>query len=226
MIRMVVFDMAGTTVDEDNVVYRTLQEAISAAGYPVSLPQVLAWGAGKEKLQAVRDILAEIAPAAADTATAIHADFRLRLAQAYDQLAVRPCPGAETVFRSLRAQDIRVVLNTGYDRATAEGLLRKLDWIEGRDIDLLVTASDVAHNRPRPDMIHFAQARLGITDGATVAKAGDSIIDIEEGKAAGCGLTFGVTTGAHTAAQLATARPDAILETLAEILPWVAPASA
>ena len=57
MIRMVVFDMAGTTVDEDNVVYKTLQQVINNAGYSFTLNQVLAVGAGKEKLQAIKDIL-------------------------------------------------------------------------------------------------------------------------------------------------------------------------
>ena len=46
---MVVFDMAGTTIDEDNVVYKTLQQSIELAGYPCSLEQVLAEGAGREK---------------------------------------------------------------------------------------------------------------------------------------------------------------------------------
>ena len=53
MIRMVVFDMAGTTVNEDNVVYKTLQQVINNAGYDFTLKQVLAEGAGKEKLQAI-----------------------------------------------------------------------------------------------------------------------------------------------------------------------------
>ena len=57
MIKMVVFDMAGTTVDEDNVVYKTLQKVINDAGYNFTLQQVLAVGAGKEKLQAIKDIL-------------------------------------------------------------------------------------------------------------------------------------------------------------------------
>ena len=49
MIKLVVFDMAGTTVDEDNVVYKTVRDAINAAGYEFSLEQVLTHGAGKEK---------------------------------------------------------------------------------------------------------------------------------------------------------------------------------
>jgi beta-phosphoglucomutase-like phosphatase (HAD superfamily) len=56
-IKMVVFDMAGTTVDEDNVVYKTLQEAIVKHSISVTLDEVLSYGAGKEKLQAIMDIL-------------------------------------------------------------------------------------------------------------------------------------------------------------------------
>ncbi|RMG76030.1 MAG: phosphonatase-like hydrolase [Bacteroidetes bacterium] len=221
MIQLVVLDMAGTTVDEDNVVYRTLQAAIVAGGVAVSLEEVLHWGAGKEKQQAIRDILAAVAPDQAEAAEAMYAGFRPRLRAAYETLAVKPCPGTEETFRALRAQGIHIALNTGYDRTTAEGLLGKLGWVAGRDHDLLVTASDVSRNRPHPDMIFLAMDRLGIRDAGTVAKVGDSAIDIEEGKNAGCGRSFGVTTGAQTAAQLATAQPDAILDQLPELLPWV-----
>ena len=41
MIRMVVFDMAGTVIDENNVVYKTLLEAIKASGYELTLEEVL-----------------------------------------------------------------------------------------------------------------------------------------------------------------------------------------
>ncbi len=58
MIRMVVFDMAGTTINEDNVVYKTLQRAINDHGYHFTLDQVMAAGAGKEKKEAIESILA------------------------------------------------------------------------------------------------------------------------------------------------------------------------
>jgi phosphoglycolate phosphatase-like HAD superfamily hydrolase len=70
-------------------------------------------------------------------------------------------------------------------------------------------------------MILLAMERFGITDAKEVAKIGDSIIDIEEGRNAGCGLSIGITTGAHTAAQLATANPDFIIHHLVELLPII-----
>jgi len=57
-IKMIVFDMAGTTVNENNVVYKTLRNAINTVGgYELTLTEVLAHGAGKEKLQAIKTVL-------------------------------------------------------------------------------------------------------------------------------------------------------------------------
>ena len=43
------FDMAGTTIDEDNLVYKTVQKAINEYGYNVSLEEVLQYGSRKRK---------------------------------------------------------------------------------------------------------------------------------------------------------------------------------
>lgn len=58
---------------------------------------------------------------------------------------------------------------------------------------------------------------LTIDDSQFVLKAGDSEIDIEEGKNAGCGITIGVLSGAQTREQLQAANPDYILDSLAEL---------
>ncbi|MDX2248176.1 MAG: phosphonatase-like hydrolase [Bacteroidia bacterium] len=218
MIQMVVFDMAGTTVNEDNVVYKTLHAAVNAWGHDFSFETVLKEGAGKEKLQAVRDILAAGGIEDGYEAQVIYQDFIARLKNAYADLHVTPQEGAEEVFEALKQRGIRVVLNTGYNLETAQSLLRKLGWEEGRQIDGLVTASQVKNSRPAPDMIFLARDRFGIKDNTAIAKVGDSIIDIEEGQSAGCGLNIGVTTGAHTEAQLLSANPDKIIHRLSEIL--------
>ena len=118
----------------------------------------------------------------------------------------------------LHQKNILVVLNTGYNRQTAEFLVKKLGWQEGKEIDALVTASDTERNRPYPDMIELAMKRLSVNDAATVVKVGDSIIDIEEGKNAGCRFSIGVTTGAHTRLQLESAKPDYIIDSLSDLL--------
>jgi phosphonatase-like hydrolase len=222
MIKMVVFDMAGTTVDEDNVVYKTLRVAINEAGFNFTLDEVLAQGAGKEKLQAIKSILSVYAGKSDDTlANAIYASFIVHLADAYATLNVLPQPNATDLFAALKERNILVVLNTGYNRETAESLVNKLGWTKGVEFDALVTATDVDKNRPDPDMILFAMKQFGITDGAEVVKVGDSIIDIEEGRNAGCSLNIGITTGAHTLVQLQSANPEGIINNLLELIPLV-----
>jgi len=222
MIKMVVFDMAGTTVNENNVVYKTLQKAINAAGYPVTLEQVLTEGAGKEKLQAIKSILSVYAQNDdVQLADSIYQQFVVLLAEAYDTLEILPQPHTEELFGVLRQHNILVVLNTGYNAQTAASLITKLGWEKGASFDGLVTATDVQHNRPQPDMIVLAMKQFGITDAQGVVKVGDSIIDIEEGKNAGCGMNIGITTGAHKAEQLRSANPDYVINDLLELLPCI-----
>jgi len=219
---MVVFDMAGTTVDEDNLVYKILRNAINNAGFDFSLDEVLAQGAGKEKRQAIRSVLSIYGGISDEVLTSrIYEEFIEALTDAYVREEILPQSNATALFSALKDRDILTVLNTGYDRVTASSIIEKLGWKEGVEFDALVTASDVPGNRPDPDMIEFAMKRFGIKDGTTVVKVGDSTIDIEEGKNAGCGLSIGITTGAHTAAQLKTANPDQIINNLIELLPLI-----
>jgi phosphonatase-like hydrolase len=221
-IAMVVFDMAGTTVNEDNLVYKTLKNAINNAGFDFSLEQVLAQGAGKEKRQAIRSVLSTYGGIMDEVLTSsIYDQFIVALTDAYAKEEILPQPNVTTVFSALRDKNILAVLNTGYDRATASSIIEKLGWKEGVEFDALVTASDVSENRPQPDMIEFAMKQFDITDSSSVVKVGDSTIDIEEGQNAGCGLSIGITTGAHTAVQLQTAKPNYIINDLMELLPLV-----
>lgn len=221
-IEMVVFDMAGTTVNENNLVYKTLRNAINNAGFTFSLDEVLAEGAGKEKKQAIRAVLSTYGGITDEKLTIkIYDEFITVLTDAYAKEEILPQPNAAELFAALKERNILAVLNTGYDRATASAILDKLEWKEGKDFDLLVTATDVSRNRPDPDMIELAMERFNIKDGSHVVKVGDSTIDIEEGKNAGCGLSIGITTGAHTAAQLQTANPDHIIDNLMDLLPLI-----
>jgi len=221
MIKMVVFDMAGTTVNEDNIVYKTVYKAINEKGYDFTLDEVLREGAGKEKLQAIKSVLA-LRNIHDDTLAAeIFENFSAQLDVAYLTHPVTEQPDASLLFRELKNRDIYVVLNTGYSREIAEALINKIGWKEGRDFDLLVTASDVKEGRPAPDMILYAMNKLTVTEASFVIKVGDSIVDIQEGRNAGCRFSIGITTGAQTREQLETAHPDYIIDALMELLPII-----
>ncbi|WP_420553015.1 phosphonatase-like hydrolase [Tenacibaculum aiptasiae] len=216
-IQMVVFDMAGTTVNEQNVVYKTLHKALNEYGVDVDLPTVLKLGAGKEKHQAIKDVLNFRKTNQLIESETIFEAFKILLNKAYKDLEVKPIKGVQRVLLNLREEGIKVVLNTGYNREVATLLLEKLQWDEKIHYDALITASDVVKGRPHPDMIFKAMELFNITDASTVLKAGDSAIDIAEGKNAGCGITIGVLSGAQTQEQLEEEKPTYILNSLTAI---------
>jgi len=218
IIKLAVFDMAGTVVNENNVVYKTLQKAINAGGFQLDLDFVLKHGAGKEKHQAIKDIIeAEIGNVDTTLAASIFEDFKKLLVYAYKNITVTSYEGVEEMLFALKENGIKVALNTGYDTNTAQLLLTKMGWSIGKEYDFLVTADDVILGRPNPDMIIEAMMELNVQNEEFVLKVGDSIIDVEEGKNANCGVTIGVTTGAHTRKQLLSANPTYVLDSLAEL---------
>ena len=226
-IKLCVFDMAGTTVNEDNLVYKTVQDAINQvladAGKldkQVDLDICLVFGAGKEKRQAINDILNQLdmpnieVKQLTNTAFSV---FKTSLATAYTKDTLAAFEGVLTLFDKLKASGRTVVLNTGYDAKTANKILTILGWSVGREIDALITADDVVNGRPAPDMITLAMDKFDIENAKQVLKAGDSGIDIEEGKNANCGLCIGVLTGAQTKAQLEKSLPDIVLDKLTDL---------
>ncbi|MDQ6530527.1 phosphonatase-like hydrolase [Flavobacterium sp. LHD-85] len=216
-IEMVVFDMAGTTINEQNIVYKSLHKSINKFGIDVSLELVLSLGAGKEKYQAIQDILKYINITDKEKTDQIFEYFIEILDQEYLTAKVLPIEGIEKVMENLKKDGVKVVLNTGYNSLVANALLEKLNWKIGIQYDALITADDVEQGRPFPDMIFNAMKLFNITDASRVLKAGDSAIDIEEGKNAKCGITIGVLSGAQTRLQLEEAKPDYILDSLASL---------
>jgi phosphonatase-like hydrolase len=121
--------------------------------------------------------------------------FEERLIAAYeDPVNVEPMPFAEEVFRELHKNGCQVALDTGFSKVITATIVRTLDW--GRLIDVTISSDEVNRGRPYPDMVFEAMAKTGVKSHAMVAKVGDTISDLSEGYAAGCGWVIGVTTGA------------------------------
>lgn len=222
MIRMVVFDMAGTTIDENNMVYKCVQKALNIHNVPATLEQVLEVGAGKEKLHAIKDVYAEVMQdvVAEETALTIYDTFSHLLHDAYEVIDMKLYDGLRSTLFYLYKRDIKVVFNTGYNKDVATKILKKVDCIVGRDIHLLVTADMVENGRPAPDMIEYALSLFQIKPWECI-KVGDSAIDILEGKNAKVKYAIGITTGAQTYDQLSTENPDFIIHNLREIIPII-----
>jgi phosphoglycolate phosphatase len=74
---------------------------------------------------------------------------------------------------------------------------------------------DVPHPKPAPDMLVTALGRLQVPP-AEALYVGDMVVDIETGRAAGV-CVWVVPTGSDDRATLAAARPDRVLEGLADL---------
>ncbi len=205
-VDLVVFDMAGTTVrDEGGGVSRCLREALAAEGVeaaPAAVDAVM----GLPKPEALARLVATSsrAEALAPRIGALHADFRRRMLDHYENAPdVGEIPGSAAAFARLRAGGVRVALDTGFDRGIAGAVLARLGWAVGPTLDAWIASDEVARGRPHPDMIRALMQRLDLAEPGRVAKVGDTPADLEEGTRAGCGLVVGVCSGSHTAVQLA-----------------------
>jgi len=203
-IQLAVFDMAGTTVNDEDSVNRCLRDALRAAGYEVTPDQVNAV-MGIFKPDAIRILIGDSIPSDSieQQVNAIHDDFVNRTIGFYRvDPSVFEVPGATRTFECLHKAGIKVALNTGFNREITDVILKRLGWNDNALIDATITSDEVSRGRPHPDMIRALMVRFGIDDPKEVAKIGDTPADLGEGLSAGCGLIVGVTEGTHTRAQL------------------------
>ncbi|MGH7592891.1 MAG: HAD family hydrolase [Gemmatimonadales bacterium] len=219
-IRLVVFDVAGTTVrDGGGAVQQAMRDAIAATGLTLR-EGAMAGVTGLAKPQAIRVLLeghgrTELLP----RADSIHADFVARMRRYYrEDDRVAPVDGAVQTFGALRDAGIRVALNTGFSRIVLDEILRRLGWVgTAGPVDATIASDEVARGRPYPDMIDALRTSLGGVPYTEVAKVGDTPVDLQEGTMARCGLVVGVLSGAHDHASLMPHPNDALIASVAEL---------
>jgi len=219
MIKMVIMDMAGTTINDENLVYKCMKKALNLHKCKIDLPTVHRLGGGKAMRQAIVDVYSERKgekPTSSFVET-IYDDFRSILEEAYADFDLRLFDGVSEVLRYLKEHGIIAVLNTGFSHSVASKILKKVDCIPGTEFDLLVTADMVKDGRPAPDMIYYAIGYFDISR-EHIIKIGDTAMDIMEGKNAQVKLTIGITSGVHKRAQLEAAAPDLIIDEIRDLI--------
>ncbi len=204
--KVVVFDMAGTTVHDEDYVNLCLQDTLRAAGVEVTRDDVNLV-MGYPKPIAIRLLLerrSAVAPNRLDErAVEVHEEFLIRMNSFYEtEPSLREIEGTTRTFTELKAMGIRVALDTGFSRPTADIIIGRLGWKAADLLDATVTSDEVAKGRPHADMIYRVMELTGVTDSADVAKVGDTPSDLQEGTAAACGWVIGVTNGSHTESEL------------------------
>ena len=209
----VVFDLDGTLIDSIDVYVRILNIAFRRIGVPEApRDQVLA---------AIRDGGFDWNQVLAD----LHHRQREEIIQKTREIVsdlykdafrndVTLIPGTDLLSEQLSAQGIRLGIVTSTLKRFIE---YKLYPLQKAGIDNLfeavITSDDVQQKKPAADPLIECAKRLSV-DPQKMIYVGDTVVDIQAGKAAGA-MTVGVLTGVDDYETLKTEDPDAIIESVA-----------
>lgn len=204
-IQLVVFDIAGTTVRDDDAVGNCLREAL--AGYVTLSRADVNRVMGLPKPTAIRELLELKQPEGGEVTeelvATIYEEFLQRMLRFYRTAPdVEPMPHAMETFYQLKEAGLYLALDTGFSRPIVDALLERLGWGRSSLFDATVASDEVPRGRPHADLILKAMTLTGVRDAHRVAKVGDTPADLLEGTAAGCGLVIGVTNGNHSREEL------------------------
>ena len=129
---------------------------------------------------------------------------------------LQPCPGILDARGVLRAEGRELGVVTAKRRATLALAFEVLPELR-RHFDVTVGAEDTERHKPHPEPLLAALERLG-SDAADAVYVGDSPFDVQAARAAGM-ASVAVTWGRiHTRERLERERPDAVAESVEELL--------
>lgn len=230
-IKMVVFDMAGTTVEEGGLVYKTLYNTLKSFNYDIDKKEIKSWH-GLNKYHVLdRYILKELDAKQCKQCKGncfkytsnkkkhdVYKTFESKLTSEYfhtDKLSLID-DNLPDMMNKLRENNIKVGLNTGYPKDIQQSIIDKLNMEEF--IDSYVSSQDVEYARPYPFMIYKLMEMNKIASPSQVIKVGDTSNDILEGLNAGCYKSIGVLTGAETREELYESGANIVLDSVMDLI--------
>lgn len=227
-IKLVVFDMAGTTVRDNHEVEKCFATAAKQVGLNVTDAEILAAQGWAKRFVFEKFWSKQLGATHPDLHAQVDSSyevFKEILESYYSSNPVEPTEGCLETFALLRESGIKIALTTGFYRKVALIILEKLGWTKGLNynytsignnaiIDMSITSDEVALGRPHPYMIQKAMAQFEITNPLHVINIGDTPSDLESGKRAGCYLSLGLSNGTHNLEALSACPNDGILDSL------------
>ena len=125
----------------------------------------------------------------------------------------RPLADLPGLFRGLRDNGLKIAVATVDDRAPTEATFAALGIASF--VEALVCGDDGLPIKPAPDMV-WAVCQATDVAPAQAVVVGDSVADLEMGRAAGVGLVVGVLSGVSPREMLSP-HADVLLESVAEL---------
>jgi phosphonatase-like hydrolase len=209
-IRLVIFDVAGTIIQDAGEVLAAFRFTLERRGFSPGGEELKAWK-GASKRDVFRHYLGATRSNEVDAA---YDEFRAKLRSLYDG-NVRPIDGAEQTFARLRERGIRIATTSGFEADVHRAILKAAGW--EKMFDATISSDEVAAGRPAPFMIFRAMEATGITRVAEVCNVGDTPLDLRAATNAGVGCVVGVLTGAHNREQLAGEPHSHLIPSVADL---------
>ncbi len=213
-IKMIVFDMSGTIIKDNFLIYEALYKTIKLIKPNLYRKEVNEfYGCKKE------DIISSFVDSQKIHSPEIvkrnlNSEFNYFLKKEYIQNNIKIINDVPHLFDKLKKNNIKICLNTEYNKDIQNILLDKLNL--NNYIDDSISSSDVINSKPYPDMINELIKRNNIDNSNNVIKVGSSELDIIEGKNAKC-KTVGVLSGIDSKGMLMRQNPDFIISNVLDL---------
>lgn len=208
VVNTLVFDFDGTLVDSTAAVVASIESAMKAVAGRCPASESL------ESMSALT--VPEIFRRLGITDPQVHE----KACRVYQETYRLEGPRRAVPFEGVR-KTLAHLKNAGYRMAVATNEVREnLTPMMARMglppyFDTTVCADEVCRTKPHPEMVLRLAARLSILP-AQAMVIGDSVLDIEMGKAAGC-ATCAVAYGTHSRDRLIQADPDAMIDAIGRL---------
>jgi phosphonatase-like hydrolase len=214
-IKLVIFDIAGTIIQDHGEVVTAFSIALRRNGVPFEESELKQWK-GAAKREVIRHFVEERRRDAnqEEIVEATYLGFRDELRRLYSE-RLKPIAGADATFAWCRDHGIRMATTTGFYRDESELILHTTGW---RDIFAAnVSSSDIRQGRPAPYMIFHAMEATGVQNVNEVVNVGDTPLDLQSASNAGLRGVVGVLTGAHDREALQNEPHTHIIESIANL---------
>ena len=203
----VLFDLDGTLVDNFEAIHRCYDDVMGMMGLPsVTLEQIRRAVGGSVNVTVVK-LAGE---ANAPTASRL---FREHFPSVMYH-GLRAYPGCKEILAGLRARGVRVAVYTNKDDANSKKIMEHLG-LDGL-LDGVYGTNVHPWRKPQPEFTQFVLSSLKADPTRTVM-VGDSPFDIATARNGRLAAIHCVTTGSHTAEELAPHAPDTVHAGLPEL---------